>query len=461
MGSGGKLQSDYLSLFPFSVCYFPPFFPSNLWMLRRIFAAAVTPIRLPQACCCHRNLSVGMAPSSPATKQTKLTTKGGISRDKSSNSVAASSTTTNGTKRPRPDGTDVPPEAKKSKANSTHKAFPANPPEPNEVDDNTTVLERLDEAREKLPKGIKHTQGGSVLYWMRMKDIRIKDNKALSLASETAKKFKKNLVILHVLSPGDYKAHDRGPARIDWVLRNLKLVQEELDTYNIPLAIRTFEKRKTIPKEVLKLAREWKASHIFANLEYEIDELRRDIALCEAVAEDGNADMELSFFHDYVLVEPGTVLTGAGKPYSVFSPFHKNWHNILAGHLEDMSRDYPLPSANGDSIRSDSALGKLFEEQIPESVDGYELKDEEFKQTLRDLYPAGTDAAEEALRRFTLTKSQPGQFQHSPTVDGGASEEDPKSSRLAMYTQDRSLPNIDGGSRMSCVAGFCLQSTEY
>ena len=61
-----------------------------------------------------------------------------------------------------------------------------------------------------------------------MKDLRLRDNKALSLASEAAQKYGKNLVILHVLSPGDYKAHDRAPVRIDFVLRNLALLQVSL-----------------------------------------------------------------------------------------------------------------------------------------------------------------------------------------------------------------------------------------
>ena len=58
-----------------------------------------------------------------------------------------------------------------------------------------------------------------------MKDLRLKDNKALSLASNAAQKLDKKLVILHVLSPGDYKAHDRAAVRIDFVLRNLAAIQ--------------------------------------------------------------------------------------------------------------------------------------------------------------------------------------------------------------------------------------------
>ena len=168
-----------------------------------------------------------MAPPASPSRQAKLTSKGSIAKPENGGGSGPSSG-----KRPRPDGTDVPPEAKKAKANSTHKAFPANPPEPNEVggEDNGTILEKLEEELEAARKGASTSssspqKGGCVLYWMRMKDIRLRDNKALSLASSKAKELGQPLVILHVFSPGDYKAHDRSPVRIDWVLRNLRLVQ--------------------------------------------------------------------------------------------------------------------------------------------------------------------------------------------------------------------------------------------
>ena len=62
----------------------------------------------------------------------------------------ASSSQANGSKRPRPDGTDVPPESKKPKASGTYRAFPANPPEPNEVNHgNATILDKLEQTLKK------------------------------------------------------------------------------------------------------------------------------------------------------------------------------------------------------------------------------------------------------------------------------------------------------------------------
>ncbi len=86
--------------------------------------------------------------------------------------------------------------------------------------------------------------GDSVIYWMRMADLRsefpwifiisnnvltwspqVRDNRALSRASEYAKKEGIPLIVLFILSPQDYVAHDRSARRIDFTLRNLFLLK--------------------------------------------------------------------------------------------------------------------------------------------------------------------------------------------------------------------------------------------
>jgi deoxyribodipyrimidine photo-lyase len=51
------------------------------------------------------------------------------------------------------------------------------------------------------------------------------DNRALSQASKRAREVDVPLVVLFVISPQDYVAHDRGPRKIDFVLRNLKSIK--------------------------------------------------------------------------------------------------------------------------------------------------------------------------------------------------------------------------------------------
>jgi deoxyribodipyrimidine photo-lyase len=76
--------------------------------------------------------------------------------------------------------------------------------------------------------------GSSILYWMRMGDLRVSDNRALCEASVEAKKRDVPLITIFILSPQDYKAHDRSSRRIDFTLRNLEIIKvPSLYFYNL------------------------------------------------------------------------------------------------------------------------------------------------------------------------------------------------------------------------------------
>lgn len=155
---------------------------------------------------------------------------------------------------------------------------------------------------------------GNVVYWMRMRDLRVEDNHALSIASHLAKENKAHLIALHVLSPGDYAAHDRSPRRIDFVLRNMEVLKKQLDKLNIPLHVVTQDKdkRKEVPDRVLELCKELGASDLVGNIEHEVDELWRDIAVLKGAKK---VDVHAQFVEDTYVVPPGAVKTNEGKPY--------------------------------------------------------------------------------------------------------------------------------------------------
>lgn len=56
------------------------------------------------------------------------------------------------------------------------------------------------------------------------------------------------------------------------------------------------------------------------NIEYEVDELRRDIATVKLGREKG---IEVVALHDRLVVPPGRITSQAGKPMSVFSPWQR------------------------------------------------------------------------------------------------------------------------------------------
>lgn len=169
-------------------------------------------------------------------------------------------------------------------------------------------LNKLNDALRGHLAGMNADSEGSqaVVYWMRMQDMRIIDNRAFSEASLCAKKNQLPVVVIFAFSPGDYKAHDRAPRRIDFVLRNLRVIKDELAAMNIPLHTFTHTKRKTMHEKVLEVVQSWNAQDLFANIEYEVDELRRDYNILEPAKQAGIA---CHLFHDRCLVEPGAVKT--------------------------------------------------------------------------------------------------------------------------------------------------------
>ncbi|KAI9853985.1 MAG: hypothetical protein M1824_000773, partial [Vezdaea acicularis] len=141
----------------------------------------------------------------------------------------------------------------------------------------------------------------AVIHWYKW-DLRTYDNKALHLASEKAKAAKVPLICLYIVSPQDFEAHLTAPVRVDFVLRTLEVLKADLAKLNIPLHIETVEKRKTLGGRILALAEEWGANHIYANMEYEVDELRREATLMRAALEKG---IDFTCVHDTCVVAPG------------------------------------------------------------------------------------------------------------------------------------------------------------
>ena len=76
----------------------------------------------------------------------------------------------------------------------------------------------------------------------------------------------------------------------------------------------THTPRRTLLAGVINLLKQWNAKELYANIEYEVDELRRDKKILELANQEG---IKCTFTHDKLLVEPGTLFTQQGKPYAV------------------------------------------------------------------------------------------------------------------------------------------------
>ena len=281
---------------------------------------------------------------------------------------------------------------------------------PRPIDELYLALEETAEERKKID--VK----GAVIHWFKM-DLRLSDNKALALASETAKSAGVPLICMYLVSPQDFEAHLTSPVRVDFTLRTLRVLQHDLAKLDIPLHVETVEKRKKLPDRILELMDDWGASHMFANMEYEVDELRREALLVHDLAEQGKS---FEVVHDACVVSPGQLKSGSGKQYAVYSPWFRSWVAHIHENL-DLLELFDPPSQNPPQART--AFKKLFDCPIPEAPKGKALTDEE-KKRFHAYWPCGEHEAKHRLNKFC--------------------EE-----RIGSYANKRNIPSDNGTSSIS------------
>jgi deoxyribodipyrimidine photo-lyase len=214
-----------------------------------------------------------------------------------------------------------------------------------------------------------------------------------------AKELEVPLIAVFIVSPEDYRAHLTSAVRVDFELRTLGFLRGELGERDIPLVVESVEKRGDVGAVLLGLCREWGAKHLFCNLEYEVDELRRETRIVRKGVEEGVA---VEVLHDDVVVPPGECKSGAGKQYSVYSPWYRNWVKYLHDHPH-LLKDSPPPEPNPPIART--TFASLFHTPIPSAPPNKSLTEEE-RERYAHLWPAGEHAAHQRLSLFLSEKIQ-------------------------------------------------------
>jgi deoxyribodipyrimidine photo-lyase len=260
-------------------------------------------------------------------------------------------------------------------------------------------IETLQKAgQETVDKRRSIQPGSAVVHWFKS-DLRLHDNRALHAAYQTAKKHGIPLIGLYIASPEDWSAHLTSPARVDFTLRILKRLQQDLGELDIPLYMETQEKRKTIPKRIVELCQNWGAKHLYANIEYEVDELRREAKLVRLCAEN---DVNFAPTHDTCVVTPGALASQQGKQYAVYTPWYRSWLRFLKENPDylEVSEE---PGSNPGNARKD--FKDLFDCEVPATPKNKELSDAE-KKRFKELYPAGEHEALQRLDKFLEEKGE-------------------------------------------------------
>jgi deoxyribodipyrimidine photo-lyase len=151
------------------------------------------------------------------------------------------------------------------------------------------------------------------IHWFR-RDLRIGDNTALHHASRRAERVLRVFILEDALRTGP----DVGPARLAFLLQSLESLRRNLEHLGYPLIVRAGKSEEEIPK----LCAETGAEAVFANKRYEPDAIACDGRVFRAL---NAAGVGFELFKDAVVWEEEEILTQAGKPYTVFTPYSKAW----------------------------------------------------------------------------------------------------------------------------------------
>jgi deoxyribodipyrimidine photo-lyase len=256
------------------------------------------------------------------------------------------------------------------------------------------------------------------LVWFRS-DLRLHDNTALHHA---ARQSTRGVVALFILSPAEWKAHDYAPARIDFWLKSLAELSAALASRNIPLVIATAATPGDVPALVLAAAKLHKCDALAFNKEYELNESNRDATTLALFAREG---IPAHAHTDQSLLEPGTLRTGEGRWYTVFTPFKKAaYAHLLQRHgSAAMSPLLPAPKKQEPTgIASDP---------VPSVISGFELT------------PTSLDAEQRSWLSNLHGGLAPGESAAAKRLAWFAKD------RLREYKAGRDTPSLDATSLLS------------
>lgn len=250
----------------------------------------------------------------------------------------------------------------------------------------------------------------TVLIWFRLADLRIYDNPALYHAIKKAKDSgsASNVVALFVPFTKDWRSHGLGAVKIDFVLRSLKVLSADLwKHFKIPLLVPKESEFKFANEVIQDYVTRFNVSDVYYNREYEVNEVKRDSSI---------RDVSVHAYDGDLIIHPDQLLR-TGRNMSVYSQFKKTWFETLLGNYGQYTRLYDpfsLGFVNDGSTVPDT---------LPDHFPGFELEQEK-RDRISALFPAGEDYARSKLKDFLETKAK-------------------------TYHRDRDIPILNGCSQLS------------
>lgn len=152
-----------------------------------------------------------------------------------------------------------------------------------------------------------------ILFWHR-RDLRISDNIGLAAARANSQK----VVGVFCLDPNILARDDVAPARVSYMIGCLQSLQQGYTQAGSQLLILHDDPCKALPA----LAAALKAKAVFWNWDVEPYSKQRDRIVSEALIQHG---IEVHNHWDQLLHAPEEIYSKSQEPYTVYTPFWKNW----------------------------------------------------------------------------------------------------------------------------------------
>ncbi|MBD2496396.1 deoxyribodipyrimidine photo-lyase, 8-HDF type [Nostoc sp. FACHB-280] len=246
-----------------------------------------------------------------------------------------------------------------------------------------------------------------ILFWHR-RDLRVADNTGLAVARKQSPK----VVGVFCLDPNILERDDVAPVRVEYMIGCLQALQERYAQIGSQLLILHTNPIQAIPT----LAAALNAKAVFWNWDVEPYSQIRDRTIIDALKEKGIQFLNENW--DQILHSPDEIRTGNNSPYTVYTPFWKNWSSKpKAAPVETLQTAEGLTPAEQEIAKNAGAI------PLPTA------KDLGFIWDGGLILPPGETDAQDKLAEFTYKA-------------------------ITEYQEQRNFPATDGTSQLSAALKF-------
>lgn len=239
------------------------------------------------------------------------------------------------------------------------------------------------------------------IAWFR-DDLRLDDQPMLAAAMERGRG---GCLPLFVATPDAWDRHHLGTPRRAMIAGGVAALRDRLADRGLRLRVVESTTDRPVERLVASIAKENDIDEVHAGREFGVDEERRDELVAAALDSD---DRRLVRHENQTILPIREIRSGSGTPYTVFTPFRKNWMKRLAEVGLPEIADVP---AHGTALEPSTLPAEITVE------------------ALVDSHPPGPFAPGESEPHRRL----------EAFLDGA----------VARYDEDRDPPAIDGTSTLS------------